>query len=132
MDPQHDSPYRAPFPVAEVVDWQEKPQVLFWFKAFCALMVLVYLSCVICGIILATNPDFTEEDRFMGIMLAVVGTPFTLLYAAGFFLPRKKWGWIFGIVLIGISMTSACFLPVAIPLIIYWVKAKPYFENASG
>jgi hypothetical protein len=38
--------------------------------------------------------------------------------------------WIYGIVLIALGMTSACFVPACIPLLIYWLKpdAKSYFQ----
>jgi hypothetical protein len=44
-------------------------------------------------------------------------------------MPRRPWAWIFGLVLICIGLTSLCCLPVAIPLLLSWLKpeTKSYF-----
>jgi len=40
------------------------------------------------------------------------------------FLRPKPWVWIYDLVIICMGMTSACFLPAAIPLLIYWLKPE--------
>jgi hypothetical protein len=68
--------------------------------------------------------DQGEEFGLMvqGIVMAVIGVPFAGMYLFGVFASRSKFGWIWGIVLIAIGLTSCCTLPVTIPLLIYWLK----------
>ena len=65
----------------------------------------------------------------IGVIYAIMGLVFAIVFAVGLFLPRKPWGWIMGIVLIALGMTSVCCLPATIPLLIFWLKpdAKAYF-----
>jgi hypothetical protein len=51
-------------------------------------------------------------------------------YAMGPFVKGKSWGWVFGIVLIAIGMTSCCLWPITIPLLIQWIK--PEMKRAFG
>ncbi len=70
------------------------------------------------------------EMKILGILYVVLGFMFLLPFAAGPFLPRKLWGWIFGLVLICIGMMSVCCWPATIPLLIFWLKpeTKAYFR----
>jgi Na+/pantothenate symporter len=65
----------------------------------------------------------------MGIFYAVLGVIFFIIFAVALVLPRKPYNWIVGIVMMALGMTSCCFLPFLIPLLIYWIKpeTKAYF-----
>lgn len=113
------------------------PPVVTWFRVFAGLMALLYLVVMGMGIVLVVvggsaaqgmNPEGLEP-AILGVIYSVLGLVFGIAYAVGLFLPRKPWGWVAGIVLIAIGMTSICCLPATIPLLIFWLKpeAKAYF-----
>ena len=47
------------------------------------------------------------------------------------FLPRKHWVWIYNLTLLGISVTSLIFIPVAVPLIFLYSKpeVRKYYKS---
>lgn len=102
-----------------------------WFVAYCVLMALLYLFVAGMGaVLLVLGPGGyargreAEELTIQGIIFLGVGLVFVIPYAMGPFLKGKSWGWIFGIVLIAVGMTSCCLWPITIPLIIQWVKPE--------
>ena len=114
------------------------PGVVTWFKVYAALMALVYLLLMGLGIFMVVagaSLEGMEELQgsaspiVIGVIYAIMGLVFAIVFAVGLFLPRKPWGWIMGIVLIALGMTSVCCLPATIPLLIFWLKpdAKAYF-----
>ena len=113
---------------------QPKPPVMTWFNAYCVFMALLYLFCFVLGIVFLvlapTDRDMSaEESRVMGVVFMVMGLVLAAPFAAGPFLPRKPWAWVFGLVLICIGLTSICCLPATVPLLIHWIKreTKLYF-----
>ena len=116
--------YASPLPVAG------PPGVLPWFKAYAGFMALLYLAVLAGGVFLllkdwTTVPDVDPvEMRINGWVLTAVGPPLMLAFGLALFLPLKKWVWIYDVVLIGIGLTSCCFWPVCIPLLIFWVRPE--------
>lgn len=116
---------------------QPAPPVWKWYVAYCVFMAVLYLLCIVLGVIFLTAaptefdrpPTSPEEARLVGVVFIVVGLVLAVPFASGPFLPRKPWAWTFGLVLICIGLTSACCLPAAIPLLIFWLKpeTKTYF-----
>lgn len=113
------------------------PGVLIWYKIFCAFNALMYLVILLLGVAMFLAPGLAEELGDEGAELYVTGGLFVAMgallavpYALPLFLPPTKGAWILGIVLIAVSMTSCCFLPVAIVLLIYWINenTRGYFE----
>lgn len=111
-----------------------KPAVVGWYAAYCIALACIYLLFVFFGLIMLLAGHETEmnpgEATFLGLMFIGTGLVLAVPFAAGPFLPRERWAWIVGIVLIGIGMTSACCLPAAIPLLISWLKpeTKAYYN----
>ena len=105
-----------------------KPPVYKWYVVYCVLMALLYLTVTVMGIVfLFVEPDremSAEEAKLMGAVFIILGLVFSVPYALAPFLPRKSWVWVFGLVLICIGLTSACCLPVCIPLLIHWLKPE--------
>ena len=107
----------------------------FWYRVYLGVMVVLNLLVSGLGIFItffsdyARDPAQAEEMMISGIIYAVLGVPFAAAFAVAFFLPRKSWNWIVGIVFIAFGMTSCCFLPAVVPLLIYWIKpeTKAYF-----
>lgn len=114
------------------------PSVVTWFKVYAGLMMALYLLVMGIGIFLfvagASIPELEDMNRDMspvvlGVIYGIMGFVFAVAYSIGLFVPRKPWGWIIGIILIALGMTSLCCLPATIPLLIFWLKpeAKAYF-----
>ncbi|HEX8773527.1 MAG TPA: hypothetical protein VF735_07940 [Pyrinomonadaceae bacterium] len=102
-----------------------------WFVAYCVLMALLYLFVAGMGAaLLVIRPGGYTRGRgageltIQGIAFLLAGLVFAVPYAMGPFLKGKSWGWVFGIVLIAIGMTSCCLWPITIPLIVQWVKPE--------
>ena len=115
----------------------EAPPVYKWYVAYCALMALMYLFVVVLGVLFVVYEPTSrardaEEAKIMGLVFIVIGLILFVPFAAGPFLPRRPWGWIFGLVLICIGLTSACCLPASIPLLIFWLKpnSKAFFGKS--
>ena len=113
----------------------EKPAVWNWYAAYCVAMALLYLLCVVMGLVfLFADPAELEMDavgaKLMGGMFVVLGLLLGALFGAGPLLPLRKWAWVVGIVLICIGLTSMCCLPAAVPLLIWWLKpeTKQYYN----
>ncbi|HSK73154.1 MAG TPA: hypothetical protein VK892_15760 [Pyrinomonadaceae bacterium] len=113
-------------------------KTFLWYRVYLAFMVFLYLAVIVFGVFLAVarpaTSQYNPNEIFMaGIIYAVVGAFCFLLFATALFLPRKPWGWIVGIVMIAIGMTSCCFLPFLLPLLIFWLKpeTKAYFGRNS-
>jgi MFS family permease len=117
---------------------QERPGVVTWYIVYCVCMALMYLILVVGGVVLAIMADSigdsdmsAGEARLMGVIFGAVCLPLAVFYLAGPILPKRNFAWIYGIVAIAIGMTSACCLPMVIPLLIYWIKpeTRAYFQN---
>lgn len=105
------------------------PKVWPWYVAYCISLALVYFLLLVGGIVLIFFFDLLPPEEKIGLGFAavfsiVLGLVFAAGFAAGPFLPRKPWAWIYGMVLISIGMTSACCLPASIPLLIFWIKPE--------
>jgi hypothetical protein len=106
-----------------------------WYRVYCGVMAGMYFLLIFLGIFMATvvpptrQYESPQENLIIGIVYTVLGVVFFLIFAVALFLPRKSYNWIVGIVMMALGMTSCCFLPFLIPLMIYWVKpeTKAYF-----
>ena len=104
-------------------------KAFLWYRVYCGLMIALYLLVTVVGVFLAvvqpqSGTNSPEEMLITGIVYAVLGGIFFLVFAVALFMPRKSWNWVVGIVMIGLGMTSCCFLPFLIPLLIYWLKPE--------
>ncbi|MBU6178636.1 MAG: hypothetical protein KGR69_03185 [Verrucomicrobia bacterium] len=120
MDPLL-SPYPAPPPA--------RPAVLGWFKAYCVVLCLLYLLFAGASLIFfLVEPEELEmgtaEAIFMGLVFLVVGLVCFVASLLPLFLKPRPWVWIYDLVVICIGMTSACFLPLCVPLLIFWIKPE--------
>ena len=107
-----------------------KPGVLTWFKVYAIGMTVLYLLVAAGGAFLLAmdwtgDPDVDPvEMRINGIALLVVGPPFAIAFLVALFLPLRKWAWIYDLVLICLGLTSCCFWPICIPLLVFWLKQE--------
>lgn len=111
---------------------RDKPKVVRWFAVYAYLMALLYLLAMGLGLAFAMWPDewITEPHetpdvmRFQGIGIVVVAVPLLVLFGVAPLLPRRRWVWIYDLVMICIGLTSCCLWPISIPLVIHWVKPE--------
>ncbi len=120
---------------------QTTPAVVTWFRVYAVFMALMYLMVILGGFaFLAFGNTFADEETpaelllIYGMVFVVMGVPLLILYVVGTFMPAKRWAWIYGIILIGFGMTSCCFLPVCVPLLIFWIKPQTqvFFGRGAG
>jgi hypothetical protein len=109
------------------------PPVLPWYWAYCGAMALLYLACVAGGVLMivfresiaAAEPrDSPTLWLVYGLALIAVGAVLAAVYLAAFFLPARRWAWVYHLVLIAFGLTSCCCLPASIPLLIFWIKPE--------
>lgn len=109
-------------------------KTFFWYRIYCGALAIMYLLLTALGVFLAayappTRQYNADETFIMGIIYAILGVVFFVVFVVALLLPPKPYNWIVGIVMMALGMTSCCFLPFLIPLLIYWVKpeTKAYF-----
>jgi len=115
-----------------------RPPVWPWYTAYCLILSFIYILLLCVGVaLLAFGPQIAEEVdedavvmQIQGGALIVISIPCAVLFAAGPFLPKRKWAWIYGFFPICIGFTSCCILPFSIGLLIFWLKpeTKAFFS----
>lgn len=104
-------------------------KTFFWYRIYLAILTVLYAAVSVLGVVLVVvKPESRlyepSEVLLLGGLYAVLGAIFFIIFAAALFLPPKPYNWIVGIVLICVGMTSCCFLPICVPLLIYWIKPE--------
>ncbi|MEP6923997.1 MAG: hypothetical protein ABI954_06010, partial [Pyrinomonadaceae bacterium] len=105
-------------------------KVFTWYRIFCGLIALASLIPVFIGILALvgsgsnSTPKEQSDAIVGGIMFIVYGLFYFVPYILALVVPPRPGHWVFGIILIVMSLTSCIFLPFAIPLLIYWVKPE--------
>lgn len=117
------------WPQPQPVDPAAADGAFRWFKVYVGVMAALYLILVGVGIVLLVAPfggtdQEVTDQRLAGGFYGFLGLVLLVVFGIGLFLPRRPWGWIYGIVLLGLGMTSCCTLPAAIPLLIAWLKPE--------
>lgn len=111
-----------------------RPAVIGWYKAYCAVLVLLYLFTAAASLVFFLG-DPEELDmplafaRGFGVLLLGMSLVLMAVALLPLLLAPRRWLWIYGVVLIGLGMTSACFVPFCIPLLLFWLKpnTKAYY-----
>lgn len=103
------------------------PKTLLWFRVYAILLALAYLALTGLGFVfLLYPPETLEMESFetviLGWLFVVLGLLFFAIVLPAFFLPQRGWAWIYGLGLICFGLTSGIFLPVCIPLLIFWLR----------
>ena len=114
------------------------PDVLIWYRVYCALKAFLYFAFIIGGLLIFVFRaelvgedvfDTEEEAMVVAVVPAGLGTLFTPVFLAALFFPARRWSWVYGVVIIAFGMTSVCCWPVCIPLLIFWcgLRTRDYF-----
>jgi hypothetical protein len=111
-----------------------KPGVVTWFYVYCWILCIMYFVVMFASIIFfVVDPAKLEmaalDARITGFIMLVMGG---VLFIAGILpliLQPRPWLWVYDLIVICIGLTSCCFWPICIPLIIFWIKpeTKQYF-----
>lgn len=115
-------------PVFSACD-ENPPAVVFWFKLYAGFLAFIYLVAAGCSLIfLLVDPAKLEMDaiaaKMTGAILLIMGLGLFVASAVPLFSQPRPWLWIYNLVLICLGMTSACFWPMTIPLLIFWLKPE--------
>jgi len=112
----------------------EKPGAVFWFHVYLVVLCFLYLAVAAGGLFLiaASQGAFglsrSSEDSFSLMVTGIVLVPMAIVLFVAclipFFAPRRRWVWVYGSVLICLGMSSACFLPACVVLLVYWLKPE--------
>lgn len=104
-------------------------KIWFWYRVFCAAMAVLNLGVAALGIapiIVGAFKNNKESAEMIaaGSLYIILGIAVSIPYIVAFFAPRKPWHWVYGLVLIAITLTSCACWPTSIPLLIYWLKPE--------
>ncbi len=113
---------QGPPPMSE----DEIQRTVLFYRLYAGALILVYILVIAMFIGLSAT---TEDGELIvqTIILTPIMLVFTVFQAISMWMPRKKWAWISGMVILGFGISSCC-LPLALPLFIKW--SKPGFKAA--
>ncbi|MEN6306553.1 MAG: hypothetical protein ABFD91_02255 [Anaerohalosphaeraceae bacterium] len=113
-----------------------RPGVILWFKVYCGLLCLMYFLVMAASLIFfLVDPEELETEAgvalIMGVVMALTGGALFAVVLVPLILSPRPWLWIYDLIVICLGMTSACFWPICIPLLIFWLKpeTKQYFRK---
>src|SRR5262245_44812644 len=116
-----------------------QPGVVTWFKVYCGALCLLYLATAAASLIFfLVDPVDLEmspvEARVVGGLLLVMGLGFFVVCALPLVCRPRPWLWTYDLVVICLGMTSACCIPICIPLLIFWTKpeVKEFFRQTAA
>jgi uncharacterized membrane protein len=116
---------------------QANPQVVAWFKIYSAFLCLLYLAVAAASLFffLADPADVQMSAtmaHLMGALFLLMGLGLFAACLLPLLVSPRPWLWTYDLVIICLGMTSACFLPACIPLLIFWLKpeTKRYFGRS--
>jgi len=106
-----------------------RPAVCQWFTGYCVLMAFAGLGLLILGGLLMILPETrtpaeTLRQRIDGASYIVAAPILVAAFLAAPFLPPRPWAWVGQLVLIAVGMSICCCLPLATPLLLYWIKGE--------
>lgn len=113
----------------------EKPKVIFWFQVYCWVLCVMYLAVAAFSMTFFMIPaEDMDMPPYLSLLMGILFLLIGLLLLAASMLPLllrpRPWLWTYNLVIICLGMTSACFLPFCVPLLISWLK--PEVKNHFG
>ena len=115
----------------------EKPDHWSLFVFYCITLDIAYLGVLLLGIVftvLSFSAEAGEQTELLitGMAITVFTLTFLVATAIAPFLPRKKWVYIYHMLLIALGMSSCLWWPIVIPLLITWAKpeTRAWYEPA--
>ena len=114
-----------------------RPGVVTWFKVYAGILCILYLFLAFGAFFFIADPtdvDLSPElAKVMGWVALVMGLGLFAACLLPLVMSPRPWLWIYDIVIICLGMTSACFIPICVPLLIFWLKpeVKLYFGRPT-
>jgi len=113
------------------------PEAILYFRIYAGFIAFCGVACMLFGLYFVVDGSLSSaassrgELVGMGIVYTVLGAFFAVPYLVGLFAGRRPWVHTLGTVLIVLSMTTTCCLPIAILLLIAWIKpeVKRWYET---
>jgi hypothetical protein len=117
---------------------ERPPDGVFYFRLYAALMLVVCALFFLFGMFQlvktasasgSSPPDI--EDWIAAGVLMTVGIVGAIPYVIPLFAGRKAWVHTLGTIAIALPMTSMCCLPIAVPVLLVWLKpeTRRYFDQ---
>ena len=113
---------------------QKRPGVILWFRVYCWLLCLLYLGLIGGGVALALMDPKELHQPPLGLLVAAVltialGGGLLVVSLLPLVLSPRPWLWLYNLLVIALGLSSGCFWPICIPLLIYWIKpdTRAYF-----
>jgi hypothetical protein len=113
-----------------------RPKVITWFNVYVIVLCLLYVFVSVVGLFFLLVPhEKLEKSLFEALFTGSVCFGLGILLLASCIVPfifrPRPWLWVYNLVLICIGMTSTCFLPASIVLLIFWLKpeVKRYYNR---
>jgi len=116
--------YEPPEPVHD-----PRPRVLFWYRAYAALMLLASLVFLAFATFVAwaqTNPEIamlpgSADAQTSAIVMFLVGVTAVGLYGTATFMPMRPWAWTLGLVVIALGLPGLTIV-FCLPMFFAWMK----------
>ena len=106
---------------------ETRPKVITWYNVYLWTLAVMYALAASAGVALffvpATQLGMDDTEKIiLAFVCLVVSVPLAVASLLPFAVNAKPWLWIYGIVMIAIGLTSCCFWPLCIPLLVAWIK----------
>lgn len=108
-----------------------------WYLAYLGLLLFLFAGvAVLGGLFLAgvfDEPGMEDmETRILGGIYLGGGIVMSVPTVLAFFFPRRKWTWVYHLVMICIGLTGCTFV-FSIPLLIFWLRpeTREWFEQGG-
>ncbi|MFO0552346.1 MAG: hypothetical protein U0271_28420 [Polyangiaceae bacterium] len=110
---------------------ETEPSAVKWGRFFAWALAALYVFCVLGGVLILLflpNPWKPVNNQMppgvTAIILIVVGIPAIIMSLLAARMNRTSGTWTLNLVLQALAMTSCCCMPLAIPLLIQWLKPE--------
>lgn len=120
-DRTHCSECGTEFPIPGPPSLPQPQKTLRWFKIYTGVLCFGYLAVIAFGLSLIFDDP---AEGTSGIVLVFIGIVSFIGCLLPLILQPRPWLWTYNLVIICLGMTSAFFLPAAIPLLIAWMKPE--------
>ncbi|HEY7863795.1 MAG TPA: hypothetical protein VIE39_09045 [Thermoanaerobaculia bacterium] len=116
-----------------MTETEVKPRVLLFVKIYAVTMTVVYFlfAAFLFWLFQAQDAELSLPPNVRMIRYSMVY--FCVLLGLAFlvvpFLPRRRWGWGYGLGAIVLGMSSLLLAPFAIPMLLHWIRpaTRQYF-----
>ena len=114
------------------------PEAILYFRLYAGLITLCSVVAMLLGLYVVVSGSLgrasakSPELELVGGIYAVMGVIFAAPFLVALLAGRRPWVHTLGTVLIILTMTTACCLPIAIPLLIVWLKPEVRRWYESG